>query len=310
METSQKSTWMAYGAMLLAMVIVSGNFVFGNHAMQDLPALPLSFWRTVIAMLCLLPLAIISRKNIAAFFFENKLKAITLVLTGVVLPPWFIYLALNSSKLVDLSVGYTSIPLMTVLLSAIFLSERLSIVQYLGLVFALFGSLVFAFHGDLENVSNFDPHVEFLWIIACAFSRSVYLVLLKLWNVHPSPSEGLFLLLLLGTLVLLPGFVHHATTEMSPLEYSPQLWGSILFIGIGMGAVYLYLLGLGTSRLGATTVSLFTFIVPVLVAVESILFLDATLQPYQAVGGVLVLAGVFCVAYFRSPPPTASATSS
>ena len=89
---------MAYGAMLLAMIIVSGNFVFGNHAMQDLPALPLSFWRTVIATLCLLPLALISRKNIAAFFFENKLKAITLVLTGVVLPPWFIYLALNSSK--------------------------------------------------------------------------------------------------------------------------------------------------------------------------------------------------------------------
>ena len=198
---------------------------------------------------------------------------------------------------------------MTVLLSAVFLSERLSIVQYLGLVFALFGSLVFAFHGDLENVTNFDPHIEFLWIIVCAFSRSVYLVLLKLWNVHPSPGEGLFLLLLLGTLVLLPGFIHHATTQMSPLEYSPQLWGSILFIGIGMGAVYLYLIGLGTSCLGATKVSLFTFIVPVLVAVESILFLDATLHLYQAVGGVLVLAGVFCVAYFRSPPRATPATS-
>ena len=104
---------------------------------------------------------------------------------------------------------------------------------------------------------------------------------------------------------------HSCGTHMALAWFEETGDGRIdAFIGIGMGAVYLYLLGLGTSRLGATKVSLFTFIVPVLVAVESILFLDATLHLYQAVGGVLVLAGVFCVAHFRSPSPTAAATSS
>ena len=305
---TQQQKGLAYAALLLAMVIVSGNFVFGCHAMKEIPALPLSFWRTIIATLCLLPLAIFSRRNITTFFQQNMLKGIVLVVTGVILPPWFIYLALNSSKLVDLSVGYTSIPLMTVVLSAVLLSERLSTLQYLGLVFALFVSLVFAFHGDFVNVSQFNPHIEFLWILGCAFSRSLYLVLLKLWNVHPSPSEGLFMLLLVGTIVLLPGFLYHAITDLNPLNYSSGLWGSILFIGIGMGALYLYLIGFGTSRLGATNTSLFTFIVPVLVAIESVLFLESSLQMYQAVGGALVIAGVFFVTHFRSDPRSVPAT--
>ena len=215
------------------MLIASGNFIFGNRAVQEIPAFTLVFWRTSIGALFLLPIALLSRGHIIEFIKQNKLKTFALVLSGLVLPPWFGYMALNSPKLIDISVGVLAIPLMTIIFSVLLLNERLSYLQILGLLLAFFGSIVFAFHGDLEHLRNFDPHIEFLWILVASTFGSLYLVLLKRWGVHPSPSEGLFGLFLVATIILLPGFIHHAMTDLHPLEYSRGLWGSVLFVGIG-----------------------------------------------------------------------------
>ena len=291
---------------MLAMLIASANFIVGNRAVQDIPAFSLVFWRTSIGALCLLPFALMGRRSITTFFWQNKLKSFALVLTGVVLPPWLIYLALNSSKLVDLSVGYKSIPLMTVVFSVFLLNERLSFVQCMGLGLALIGSFVFAFHGNLTNLVNFDPHIEFLWVLAATLCGSLYLVLLKRWDMRPSPSEGLFMLFLIGTVALSPSFIYHAATDLHPMNYSLELWGSVLFVGIGAGGVYFLLIGFGINRLGATKTSLLTLIIPVLVTAESMLFLEASLHVYQGVGGALVLAGVYLVAHASQTSGTKS----
>jgi len=297
---------LAYACLLIAMLIVSGNFIFGNRAVQEIPAFTLVFWRTSIGALFLLPLALLSRGHIIEFIKQNKLKTFALVLSGLVLRPWFVYMALNSPKLTDISVGVLAVPLMTIIFSVFLLNERLSYLQILGLILAFFGSAIFAFHGDLEHLRNFDPHIEFLWILVASTFGSLYLVLLKRWDVHPSPSEGLFGLLLVATIILLPGFIHHAMTDLHPLEYSRGLWGSVLFVGIGMGGLYLFLMGYVISRIGATTASLFTLIIPALVAVESVLFLNSSLHIYQAVGGLLVATGVLFVLNFRPLPATES----
>ncbi len=281
--------------------------MFGNHAVQQIPAFTLVFWRISIGALFLLPLALWSRGHLITFIKQNKLKALALVLTGLVLPPWFGYMALHSPKLIDISVGVLAVPLMTIIFSVFLLSERLTYLQIMGLVLALFGAVIFAFHGNLTNLRNFDPHIEFLWIIVASTFGSLYLVLLKRWDVHPSPSEGLFGLFLVATILLLPGFIHHAMTDLHPLEYSAALWGSVLFVGIGMGGLYLLFMGYVISKIGATIASLFTLIIPALVAVESVLFLHSSLHIYQAVGGLLVAAGVLLVLNFRPIPQTEAA---
>jgi drug/metabolite transporter (DMT)-like permease len=213
------------------------------------------------------------------------------------------YLSLRSHLVIDLSVGYTLIPLMAVLFSALLLGERLSAIQYLGLAAAFLGALVCAFEGELSNLARFDPHTGFVWMMAVCLTRSLYLVLLRKWDMHPSPGEGLFVLLALGMAILIPGFIGQEVASGAPLDYSWPVWGSIAFIGIGMGALYLHLISFGTGRMGASQASLFIYTVPLLVTAESVLFLGSRIHAYQIVAAVLVVGGVFVVSWFRTLEP-------
>jgi drug/metabolite transporter (DMT)-like permease len=302
MNDEKSPTW-AYAALLAAMLISSGNFLLANLAVQEIEPLTLTFWRNAIATACVVPFALRAGRPFADYFRQQKVRVRILTVTGVILPPWLMYISLRSDDLINLSVGYTFIPLMAVLFSALLLGERLSPIQYLGLATAFVGALVFAFQGKLASLARFDPHEAFLWMMAVCLTRSLYMVLLKKWDMHPSPSEGLLVLLGLGTALLLPGFVGQEIAGRAPLDYSWPVWGSIAFIGIGMGALYLHLINLGTGRIGATRASLFTYTVPLFVAVESVLLRGSQLQAYQAFGALLVLGGVFLVSWFRTREP-------
>jgi drug/metabolite transporter (DMT)-like permease len=302
MREEGSAVW-AYAAMLAAMLISSGNFLFGNLAIREIEPLTLTFWRTAIALACVVPFALQGKHDLVAYFRRQKVKVLVLSVTGVILPAWLMYLSLRSHLVIDLSVGYTLIPLMAVLFSALLLGERLSAIQYLGLAAAFLGALVCAFEGELSNLARFDPHTGFVWMMAVCLTRSLYLVLLRKWDLHPSPGEGLFVLLALGMASLIPGFIGQEVASGAPLDYSWPVWGSIAFIGIGMGALYLHLISFGTGRMGASQASLFIYTVPLLVTAESVLFLGSRIHAYQIVAAVLVVGGVFVVSWFRTLEP-------
>ncbi|NOD86650.1 MULTISPECIES: DMT family transporter [unclassified Ruegeria] len=295
-------TALAYGALLLAMLISAGNFLFGNLAVSEVHPVVLTFWRCLIAAMFVFPLVMRGRSKPLQHFKRSWLRFTILACIGVVATPWFVYSALRSNDLIDLGAGYTSVPLLTILFSAFLLNERLRSVQYLGVIIALIGALVFAFRGDLENLFNFNPHLAFLLMITSNACRGLYLVLLKKWNMHPRPDEGLFVIFIVGIVVLLPFVVIHEAGTVQPLDYSWQVWGSILFIGVGMGAIYLHLLNFGTNEVGASTASLFAYLVPILVAVEAVALKGMDFQIYQGVGGVLIIGGVLIATRLHSRP--------
>ncbi len=296
---------LAYGALLLAMLISAGNFLFGNLAVNEVHPVVLTFWRCLIAAVFVLPLVLRGRGNPFQHFKGSWLRITVLACIGVVATPWFVYSALRSNDLIDLGAGYTSVPLLTILFSTLLLNERLQAVQYLGVAIALVGALIFAFRGDLENLVNFDPHLAFLLMIASNACRGLYLVLLKRWNMKPKPDEGLFVIFVIGIAVLLPFvlFVEAGTSRL--FAYSWQVWGSILFIGVGMGAIYLHFLNFGTSEVGASTASLFAYLVPIFVAIEAVTLRGMHLQLYQGVGGVLIIAGVLIATRLHLRPTPA-----
>jgi len=292
-------------ALFLAMLISAENFLFGNMAVNEVPPVVLTFWRCLIAGLCILPFVLKRRGNPIRLFRRGWPRMLTLAVVGVVICPWLVYLALRSDDLIDLGAGYTSVPLLTILFSALLLGERLRPVQYLGVAVALAGALVFAFCGNISNLIDFNPHLAFLLMIASNACRGLYLVLLKKWDQHPKPEEGLFVIFAIGVLVLLPVFVAYESGTARLFDYSWQVWGSILFVGVSMGAVYLHLLNFGTDELGASSASLFAYLVPVFVAVESVAVLGHELHPYQGVGAVLIIGGVL-VATRLHPRPAAA----
>jgi uncharacterized membrane protein len=173
--------------MVAAMLISAGNFLFGNLAVREIDPAVLAFWRNAIALGCTLPFVLRARPDLVGYFRRQGPKLLVLSALGSVLTAWLMYLSLRSNDLINLGVGYTLIPLMTVLFSALLLAERLSSVQYLGFGIAFLGAVVFAFQGDPALLLSFDPHEAFLWMVAVCMARSLYLVLLKRWD---APGAG------------------------------------------------------------------------------------------------------------------------
>ncbi|MEM8553086.1 MAG: DMT family transporter, partial [Pseudomonadota bacterium] len=200
---------LAYGALILAMLISSGNFLFGNLAVDEISPAVLTFWRTFIAMICLVPYVVKSGGVHFGFLTEDRnfLKYIVLTATGVVICPWLLYIALISDQLIELGVGYSSMTLITILFSALILHERLNWIQYIGIVTTMIGALIFVFDGSFANLMSFKIETAFLIMIASVSFRALYLVLLKKWAIRPKPSEGLFALFVIGTLMLSPMFI-------------------------------------------------------------------------------------------------------
>ncbi|MCL6282127.1 DMT family transporter [Ruegeria sp. 2012CJ41-6] len=290
----------AYCALLLAMLVSSGNFLFGNLAVKEVPPVVLAYWRSFIAAICVLPFVFTRRARPVRYFLDHAFRISVLAVVGVVFTPWLVYLALRSNDLIDLGAGYTSVPLLTILFSALLLNEKLRALQYLGVALALAGALVFAFRGSLANLLEFNPHLAFLLMIASNACRALYLVLLRKWDMHPKPEEGLFVILVVGVVVLSPVFIAYELSTPRPFDYSWQVWGSICFVGIGMGAIYLHLINFGTREVGASSASLFSYLVPIFVSVEAVLVLGADLHAYQGVGTALIICGVLIATRLHS----------
>jgi len=72
-----------------------------------------------------------------------------------------------------------------------------------------------------------------------------------------------------------------------------------------MGAIYLHLLNFGTNEVGASTASLFAYLVPILVAVEAVALKGVDLQIYQGFGGVLIVGGVLIATRLHHRPTAA-----
>ena len=112
--------------------------------------------------------------------------------------------------------------------------------------------------------------------------RGLYLVLVNKWNLHPKPEDGLFVIFVVSVIILLPVFVAYEVTATHPFDYIWQVWGSILHFGVGMGAIYLHLLNFGTDTVGASHASLFAYLVPIFVAVKSVVVLGSDLRSVRS----------------------------
>ncbi|NVO58335.1 EamA family transporter [Rhodobacteraceae bacterium B1Z28] len=56
-------TALAYGALMLAVLISAGNFLFGNLAVKEVSPVALAFWRCLIAAIFVLPLVLKRQGN-------------------------------------------------------------------------------------------------------------------------------------------------------------------------------------------------------------------------------------------------------
>ena len=142
--------------MLLAALIFGLNYIVGRRVVGDVQPYVLGFIRWTAGAIILLPLAWKHIRYDVDLINSNwKL----LGLAGFLMPfmgAGVTYVALNYTDAVNAGVIQTSMPVMIVLLSWIFLRERTACVQWLGLVVAIAGVIYMIARGNPSALLTFS----------------------------------------------------------------------------------------------------------------------------------------------------------
>lgn len=206
----------------------------------------------------------------------------------------WVYLGGRTTTALNIALIYSVSPVLIAAASAIWLKERLTRWQMLGIALALTGVLHVVLKGQWTALATVQWVPGDGWIVGATVSWSVYSLLLKRWDSPLSPAGRLAAISGAGVLVLLPFSLWEASTTATPV-WSLQGWGLALVSAVLPGYAAYLAYSVMQRELGAARVGVALYLGPLYAAVLGWLVLNESLHAYHALGLALVLPGIYLV---------------
>ncbi|MBA4257702.1 MAG: EamA/RhaT family transporter [Chitinophaga sp.] len=278
---------------IIATLLWSGNFIIARKVSNSISPISLAFFRWTCASLLLFPFAY---KQVIAEWSHLKAnwKILTwLALTGIALFNTFVYVAGHNTSAINMAlIGTTSSPIFATAMAVLFLKERLGFYRIIGMIICILGIVLLISKGSWEVLLSFKFSSGDAWILAGAFAFAVYNILVRKKPVTISALSFLLVIFVLGALMLFPFFILEQYIVKAPTNWSPTLFGSILYLGIGTSVLAFWCWNLAISKLGAGRTVLFGNLIPIFSTLEAILILGETVTPIHFYSGILVISGL------------------
>jgi drug/metabolite transporter (DMT)-like permease len=212
----------------------------------------------------------------------------------------WVYLAGESTVAMNISLIYASAPVMIAVGSVLWLGERFSKRQILGVALAMAGVVHVVVKGEWMHLSQVQWVPGDVWIFAAAVSWAAYALLQKRWPTALSATAQLAAICMGGVLVLLPFAVWELYQAQTP-AVGEQAIGMMVLTALfpGVGAYWIY--GWTQKILGASRVAMTLYLGPLYTAVVAWWFLNEPLGLHHLAGGLLILSGVGLVMAVGQP---------
>lgn len=211
---------------------------------------------------------------------------------GMVACGAWVYIGAKSTSATNIALIYAASPAVIALASALWLRERLSARQGLGLGLALAGVLHVIVQGEWGRLAQLQLVEGDLWMVVGVMAWAAYALLQQAW---PSPlsatarlaamSWGAMPFLLLGTAWEM------AQPGSPPLGLQACLLGLVVALVPGLMAYGLY--GWAQQVLGASKVAATLYLGPLYGALSAWWLLDEALGWHHLWGAALLLPGVY-----------------
>jgi drug/metabolite transporter (DMT)-like permease len=278
---------------LFATVLWSGNFIIARGLSGDLSPISLSFYRWSVAVLVFLPFSM--RQLIVDFstLMKHKLYICINALLGISLFNTLIYRAGHTTTAQNLSMIAITFPVFIVLISVIFLKEKISIRKIAGIIIVFFGATLLVNKGQISNVLNMDFVVGDFWMLLASLIFAIYSILLKF------RPEGLRLIpfqlstYILGLVFLTPFYLYEQiSSPQIPFDYGSHVFIAGLYAGIFASMSAFVLWNKAISYIGPVKTGMMYYSLPVFSFIEAYFFLDETIHLYSILCLVLIVTGI------------------
>ena len=282
--------------LLTATILWAGNAIVGRALVGSVSPITLTTARWSFAALILLPFGWRIFKP-GSPLWQNKIRFLVLGLFGVGSYNTLLYLALQTSSAINVTLIGASMPIWMLFIGSVFYQVKPKLLQMIGAVVSLAGVAVVLTRGDLSSLLSMQMVVGDLLIMLATFLWAFYSWMIS----RPgASSEGqwpwadfLMAQILVGLLWtgLFEGFeiaAGHAYLDLN-------LWtGSlILFLAIGPSLISYRCWGLGVMGAGPTVAAFFSNFIPLFTALLSAAILGEPPSLFHGVAFALIVAGIW-----------------
>ena len=285
----------------VAMMFWGGNTTVGRFAMTtDLPPIGVNFWRWTMAFAILLPLYAPTLWRQRQLLWRHRVYCFFLGLVGVTCFNSFYYVGLQTTTAVQGSLIAALLPLLILVLGAVYAGTGITGRQVGGLVLSIGGAVLVVVRGEFAVLQTLRLNPGDFWCLAAVLCWAVQTFMLR----YKPPEMDIMALVVasvgLGWLALVPAYAVE-TALGGTMRFDRETVLLVGYLGLFASVIAFSLYNAGVVRVGSASAGYLGNLFPVFSALLAVIFLGEAIAWYHALGGMLVLGGI----YLATVPPGA-----
>lgn len=284
---------------IIAAILFAIVWLVGKWLADTIPPITMTFLRYCFTVLVFAPVLWQQRQTIRSIPKQDWPYLFAASFLSVVLYHILFYWALHYSSPTTLTLIHATNPLITLVLAYFLLRQAITNRMVIGFLLGVAGVVTVISHGGF---TTFTFQTGEWLMLAATTGWALYTVISK----HLA-ARGLHsvlytaLISLIGWLLLLPASLWEVNIQFYT-TLSPSTWLALCYMGIGSSAIGYWLYARSVGKLGPAVTSFVVFsTVPIVVAIEEVIWLDTSLQASQLIGFIFICAGLAMALYSRLP---------
>lgn len=293
---SQKLTPTAVVLLTLPPLMWAGNAVVGRLASEWVSPMTLNLLRWSLALALLLPLAgAVLKRNSPLWAHWRRFSMLGLLSVGGYNA--LLYLALNTSTPLNVTLVGSSTPVWMLLIGRYFFGVPISLRQGVGAALSISGVLVVLCRGQLELLLQVRLVAGDVYILLASFAWAYYSWMLARPTTEPASIRADWSAFLLAQVAF--GLVWSAlfagsewTLGKGHIQWSWPLAGTLAFIAAGPAVIAYRAWGAGVGRAGPAAAGFFSNLTPLFTALLSTAFLGEAPRLFHVLAFGLIVSGI------------------
>ncbi|WP_397390161.1 DMT family transporter [Polynucleobacter sp.] len=281
--------------LTLATILWAGNAIAGRVLVGSISPISLSAVRWGLAALMLLPFGWkIFRPGSA--LWKNKGRFLVLGLLGVGSYNVLLYLALQTSTAINVTLIGASMPIWMLFIGAVFYKVRPTLLQLVGAVVSLIGVTVVLTRGEPTSLLSMEVVMGDLLIMLATILWAFYSWMIS----RPGESterqwpwaEFLMAQVLIGFMWTMLFESAEIATGYAFIDLNYWTGALIIFVAIGPSLIAYRCWGLGVNGAGPAVAAFFANLIPLFTALFSAAILGDPPQLFHGLAFALIVVGI------------------
>ncbi len=295
----------ALGLLAICWLLAAGVFIAVKWAGTYTPPWTLVFYRLLFATLFLLPFVASHYREMAARLRDHYWIILTIGALGLAFTQGALFTALHHSSAINVGIVFSVWPITAIVLAALFLGDRLTGLQIIGVMLCFGGVLVVVSQGNPHTIIKTGVNTGDLLVVAGVLSFSFYTVMIRKVKIELAALPLLVLILGSATLASTPFYIWEIFND----ERIAVDWhdiAAIAYVAIPGGGIMYLLFNTGIAMLGAAKASVTFYLQTLFTVILAYLLLGEQLHIYHAAGIALIATGILIVNLIKPGDSAAS----